>query len=122
MHSPAHHLYYVLAGLHKRIAAAFLAKGQTAWLLEYIAMLPAKLDEATYTSLVKTCGQHCNAAALERIVEVIILSIPGNTITACTHAVTIMHCWSGHARREEEDVTALRHRAGHSVIWGFTVQ
>lgn len=78
MHSPAHHLYYMLAGLHERIAAAFLAKGHTAWLLEYIAMLPAKLDEATYTSLVKTCGQHCNATALERIVEVIILSIPGN--------------------------------------------
>ena len=68
--SPAHHLYYKLAGLHTNIAATFLAKGRTHWFMEFLAMLPAKLDDSTYSSLVKAAGQHCNATALEHVIQV----------------------------------------------------
>ena len=68
--SPAHHLYYLLTGLHGQIASTFLAKGHTHWFLEYLAMLPAKLDDATYSTLLKAARQHCNATALEHVVQV----------------------------------------------------
>lgn len=88
----AHHLYYMLAGLHEKIALTLLTTGDSAWLTEYMAMLPAQLDEAVYTKWIKVCGQHRNAAALSHVVEVRLYAIEGCYACDCLRLVCRRNC------------------------------